>query len=67
MSSNFLCNFVDDFASNIEKAIANVLKKDKPGLEEEKDEKKRGKKRRKKNKDKKVNAYEQQNCIIRIF
>ncbi|XP_008196132.1 protein suppressor of sable isoform X2 [Tribolium castaneum] len=41
---------VDDFAINIEKAIASVLKKDKHVSDEEKDEDKRGRKR--KNRDK---------------
>ncbi|KAF5288696.1 hypothetical protein FQR65_LT11961 [Abscondita terminalis] len=45
---------VDDFASNIEKAIANVLRKDKKRSDDEKeDEDKRGKKRKRKDKDKK--------------
>lgn len=49
----------DDFAINLEKAIASVLKrdqKDKPksGDEELVEEKKRGKKRKGKDKDKKV-------------
>ncbi|GJQ80659.1 putative metal ion binding protein [Trypoxylus dichotomus] len=43
---------VDDFASNIEKAIANVLKKEKPN-DEEKDDDKRGRKRKKKERDRK--------------
>ncbi|KRT83414.1 hypothetical protein AMK59_4149, partial [Oryctes borbonicus] len=43
---------VDDFASNIEKAIANVLKKEKPNDEEQEDDK-RGRKRKKKDKDRK--------------
>ncbi|KAK4878780.1 hypothetical protein RN001_011286 [Aquatica leii] len=47
---------VDDFASNIEKAIANVLRKDKKRSDDEKeDEDKRGKKRKRKDKDKKKN------------
>ncbi|KAK9751386.1 hypothetical protein QE152_g5148 [Popillia japonica] len=43
---------VDDFASNIEKAIANVLKKERPSDEEKEDEK-RGRKRKKKDRDRK--------------
>lgn len=44
---------VDDFASNIERQIANVLKKDRLQLsEEEKDEGKHSRKRKKKDKDK---------------
>lgn len=45
----------DDFAITIEKAIANVLKKDKKQIseDEKEEEEKRGKKRKKKDKDKK--------------
>ncbi|XP_031330062.1 protein suppressor of sable isoform X2 [Photinus pyralis] len=44
----------DDFACNIEKAIANVLRKDKKRSDDEKEEEdKRGKKRKKKDKEKK--------------
>lgn len=43
---------MDDFASNIEKAIANVLKKERPSDEEKEDEK-RGRKRKKKDRDRK--------------
>ncbi|XP_063923736.1 uncharacterized protein LOC135137894 isoform X3 [Zophobas morio] len=42
---------VDDFAINIEKAIASVLKKDKHASDEEKDEEKRGRKRKSRDKD----------------
>lgn len=49
----------DDFAINLEKAIASVLKRDKPksGDDEPVEEKKRGKKRKGKDKDKKVGLY----------
>ncbi|XP_044261091.1 protein suppressor of sable [Tribolium madens] len=42
---------VDDFAINIEKAIASVLKKDKHVSDEEKDDDKRGRKRKNRDKD----------------
>lgn len=48
----------DDFASNIEKAIADVLNKDKKQVEDDKDEEKFSRKRKKKDKDKrKVGTY----------
>lgn len=56
-------NAVDDFASNIEKAIASVLRKDKKGSEEEKNEDdRRGRKRKKKDKEKK-----KVNIIFKIY
>lgn len=39
---------MDDFASNIEKAIASVLKKDRQGSDDERDEEKRSNRKRKK-------------------
>ncbi|KAK5638502.1 hypothetical protein RI129_012797 [Pyrocoelia pectoralis] len=52
---------VDDFACNIEKAIANVLRKDKKQRsdDEKEEEDKRGKKRKKKDKEKKKQSKQQ--------
>lgn len=43
--------FADDFAINLEKTLASILKKDKPPSDEDKDEERRGSKRKRKEKD----------------